>query len=50
MGLLSHSQKLWPELFLFKRMAERKMEKTVRERRFSDQPKFGHISKIGLKT
>ena len=32
-----------PELFLSKRTAEAKMERSLRERRFSDQPKLGHI-------
>ena len=37
----SHSQKLDPKLFLSKITAGTKMEKRLRERRFSDQPKEG---------
>ena len=38
-----------PELFLSKRTAGTKMEKRLRERRSSDQPKLGSISKGGSK-
>ena len=34
-----------PELFLSKRTAETKMEKRLRERRSSDQPNLGSISR-----
>ena len=38
-----------PELFLSKRTAETKMEKRLRERRSSDQPNLGSISRGGSK-
>ena len=38
-----------PELFLSKRTAGTKMEKRLRERRSSDWPKLGSISKGGSK-
>jgi hypothetical protein len=38
-----------PELFLSKRTAGSKMEKRWRERRFSDRPNLGSISRGGSK-
>ena len=38
-----------PELFLSKRTAKTKMEKSLRERRSSDQPKLASISRRGSK-
>jgi hypothetical protein len=37
------------ELFLSERTAGTKLEKSLRERRFSDRPKLGSISRGGLK-
>jgi hypothetical protein len=48
MGLPSHSQKL-SELFLSKITAGTKMEKRLRERRSSEWPNLGSISKEALR-
>jgi hypothetical protein len=44
-GLLSHSQNSDPEVFLSKRAQGTKMKKRLRERRFSDRPNLGFISR-----
>jgi hypothetical protein len=49
MGLPSHSQNSDSELFLSKRTAGTKMEKSLRERRSSNRPKLGSIPWAGTK-
>jgi hypothetical protein len=49
MGSSSDSQNSDTELFLSKRTEEIKMEKRQTERRSSDKPKFGPISRGGSK-
>jgi hypothetical protein len=49
MGLSPHSQNSDPELFLSKRITGTKIEKRQKERRSSDWPKLGSISRGGSK-
>ena len=49
MGLPSHRQNTDPELFLSKRTAGRKMEKSLQERRSSDRSKLRSSSRKGSK-